>query len=223
MMSSEALLENPRLFTPEGDNYFRTDYVNSQISIVDEYLYLVEAFQAYPARQENVRSHMFKMLYRFMDAPINADLRKRLSEEGLSGMHQVFTELKERLSRIDFNTDVALERGFLGPTNWYMRHRDERAIQKVLSTPKGAERLKKRGYDFSTPSPRATICSMGTRLNFECPESFSGIDSNMSKSSIPELNSNITPTGKDCLVQQKILALKARYGDKLRAKQTLSS
>jgi len=32
--------------------------------------------------------------------------------------------------------DWAMQQGLLGPTHWYMRHRDERAANRVLSTPR---------------------------------------------------------------------------------------
>lgn len=41
VMSSEALLENPKLFSEEGDYLFHNDFINSQLNTVEEYVNLV--------------------------------------------------------------------------------------------------------------------------------------------------------------------------------------
>ena len=43
VMSSEALLENPKLFSIEGDKKFREDYINAQLDTVKEYVDILTA------------------------------------------------------------------------------------------------------------------------------------------------------------------------------------
>ena len=42
VMSSEGLLENPKLFSEEGDRLFRTDYIRAQMQTVDDYMETVK-------------------------------------------------------------------------------------------------------------------------------------------------------------------------------------
>lgn len=75
VMSSEALLENPKLFDAEGDRMFRENYIPSQIATVKEYIDILKAHKTPQPLLAVTRSHLFKMLYRFIDAPKNRDLR----------------------------------------------------------------------------------------------------------------------------------------------------
>lgn len=136
VMSSEALLENPKLFSVQGDLEFRTDYIGSQLRTVDEYLALVDGYHKHEPKLEVVRSHLFKLLYRFLDAPKNADLRSLLAEGKRSDMSHVVDQLKHRLAVVSGSEDVAVEMGLLGPTIWYMRHRDSRAASRILCAPR---------------------------------------------------------------------------------------
>ena len=54
-------------------------------------------------------------------------------------MINIVKELERRLSVVDFNTDLAVEKGLIGPTYWYMRHRDERAQQRIYSSKRSSE------------------------------------------------------------------------------------
>ena len=79
VMSSEALLENPKLFSIEGDKNFHEDYINAQLATAKEYVDILKA-QVPPRTLYSVtRGHLFKMLYRFVDAPNNKDLREKLA------------------------------------------------------------------------------------------------------------------------------------------------
>jgi len=138
VMSSEALLENPKLFSEEGDRLFREDYVKAQFQTCYEYLEIVQAHRLPRPLFQVVRSHIFKFMYRLIDAPSNHDLRDKLATGSLQEMIGVIDTLSQRLSQVDYDTKVAEERGLIGKTHWYMRHRDDRAAKRVLSTPKKA-------------------------------------------------------------------------------------
>ena len=137
VMSSEALLENPKLFLKDGDDQFYNNYVNSQFNTVIEYLTYLYCFgpENLP-RIDIVRSHLFKILYRFLDAPKNADLRRIVAEKDIPNMLQVVIELKNRLSSVDNNTEKGIQEGYIGPTIWYMRHRDSRALKRIVALPR---------------------------------------------------------------------------------------
>jgi tRNA-dihydrouridine synthase 1 len=145
VMSSEGLLENPRLFSPQGDALFRTEYVRAQLSIAEEYLSVVQSHRLPRPLFQVVRSHLFKFLYRMLDCDANQDLREVLSKGNFEEMAGVVEQLKERMSTIGFDTALAKERGMLGPTNWYYRHRDERAQKRIVSVPHSLKRLTEQG------------------------------------------------------------------------------
>jgi tRNA-dihydrouridine synthase len=133
VMSSEALLENPRLFSAQGDAYFRNDYVKCQIETTKEYLEIVQSYPLPRPLFQVVRSHLFKFLYRFVDAPLHTDLRQLLAEGTFEDMKRVVLLVEERLSTVDFNTELAESKGLLNSKSWYNRHRDEKALLRVLS------------------------------------------------------------------------------------------
>ena len=72
----QVLLENPKLFSKIGDYNFHHNYITSQLKTVREYLALVDTFNPPKPYYQVVRSHLFRMLYRFVDAEKNKDLRK---------------------------------------------------------------------------------------------------------------------------------------------------
>ncbi len=141
VMSSECLLENPRLFSNTGSMRIEEDYIASQISVANEYLCLLRAYPVNHGSMPHVaRSHIFKMLYRLLDAPRNTDLRDRLALGSIAEMQSVLEDLTVRtagyVSDGPAGIKRALEDGYLGPTLWYMRHRDSRAMQRMVSTPR---------------------------------------------------------------------------------------
>ena len=139
VMSSEGLLENPKMFSAEGDEAFRTRFVSSQLKTVKEYLDMVRSHKLPSPLYQVVRSHLFKMLFRFMDAPGNSDLRQRLGNGDMGDMDFVLEALNERFAGVQGTPEEIselVEKGLLGPTLWYYRHRDERAQQRVMSLPK---------------------------------------------------------------------------------------
>ena len=133
VMSSEALLENPKLFCEEGDLDFRTNYVRCQLSTATEFLQLVESHALPRALSQVVRGHLFKFLFRFVDAEKNADFRQLLAEGKYEDMKSIVRRLEERLASVDFDTKAAEEQGWLNNRTWYMRHRDDKAFSRILS------------------------------------------------------------------------------------------
>ena len=136
VMSSEGLLENPKLFNENGDAAFRENYIKAQFDTIDEYLKIMLSYKAPRPFYQVVRSHMFKFLYRFLDGPQNYDLRARMGKGLLTDIHEVVSLLKKRLATVDYDEHKALAVGLLGPTLWYLRHRDERAKRRIMSIPK---------------------------------------------------------------------------------------
>jgi tRNA-dihydrouridine synthase len=79
VMSSEGLLGNPKMFSEHGDEQFRNNFIQSQLATADDYLRILQSHKLPSPLYQVVRSHLFKMLYRFVDAPKNSDLRSRLA------------------------------------------------------------------------------------------------------------------------------------------------
>jgi tRNA-dihydrouridine synthase len=139
VMSSEALLENPKLFSVEGDIAFRERFVRAQLDTVREYLDIVRSYQLPSPLYQVVRSHLFKMLFRFMDAPSNRDLRTLLGTGDIHDMDYVLLELEKRFDGVQGTPNEIpdlVSRGLLGPTLWYYRHRDDRAQHRIMSLPR---------------------------------------------------------------------------------------
>ena len=135
-MSSEALLGNPKMFSEEGDRRFREDFARSQLETADNFLEILQSHKLPRPLYQVVRSHLFKILYRFSDAPNNVDLRMQLANGDFDMMKNVVVQLHERMSKIDYQTDVGVEQGLIGKTHWYYRHRDDKALQRIHSIPR---------------------------------------------------------------------------------------
>jgi len=133
VMSSEALLENPKLFSPEGDAAFHDNYIRSQLTSVREYVSLVHLHAPPRPYYQVVRSHLFRMLFRFMDAPANRDLRTKMANGRSSEIAEVLNELDTRAAALDYDPALAVERGFLNGKSWYMRHRGEGGEDRRLA------------------------------------------------------------------------------------------
>lgn len=117
VMSSEALLENPKLFDVQGDKNFRENFIPSQIETVREYIDILQA-QNYPKGLFAItRGHLFKMLYRFVDAPKNKDLRETLALGDFNEMLDVVDQIESRLNGIEDDEKAEAE-GLLGSHSW---------------------------------------------------------------------------------------------------------
>jgi hypothetical protein len=133
VMSSEALLENPKLFSPEGDAAFQYNYIRAQLTSVREYLSLVHLHSPPRPFYQVVRSHLFRMLYRFMDAPANRDLRAKLANGHSVEIAEVLDELDTRATALGYDPALAVESGFLNGKSWYMRHRGKGCEDRRLA------------------------------------------------------------------------------------------
>ncbi len=127
VMSSEAILENPGLFNLEHDKELMGNFALAQLSIVEDYVRLVDIFSQNlvygPGLSSPAKAHLFKMLYRFLSIPANYDLRDRLGRaKSHSDSGSIFQELKGRvLSKLE----KGCVRGeIFQDTTWYDRHRD---------------------------------------------------------------------------------------------------
>lgn len=142
VMSSEALLENPKLFSESHRLQYEENFIATQLQTVDEYIQLVLRYTQGPGAQISaLRGHLFKMLHRFVQAEKNADIRQQLALGDPSEMIHSFEVLKERCYKYakqggKESFEQAKRDGYCIETDWYMRHRDERAQRRVLSLPK---------------------------------------------------------------------------------------
>ena len=154
-MSSEGLLGNPKMFTEEGDRMFREDFARSQLQTADDFLRILQSHKLPRPLFQVVRSHLFKILYRFSDAPGNTDLRSQLANGNFEDMKDVVVKLHERMILINYDTEIGMEQGLIGGTNWYYRHRDEKAFQRINSIP----RKKRSPIDVTNIKPIKEITS----------------------------------------------------------------
>lgn len=122
VMSSEGLLENPALFAEDGqgDRRFREEYCLSQLSLVDSFVDCIEQLAEDRSDSRAYAGHFFKLLHRFFSAPRNADLRDQLGGKGEPSLRAIVQELRQRVQGQD--DAAAIQKGFLSPTTWYVRH-----------------------------------------------------------------------------------------------------
>lgn len=136
VMSSEGLLGNPKMFSEEGDRLFRDDFARSQLQTADDFLRILQSHTLPRPLFQVVRSHLFKILYKFSDAPNNIELRGQLANGNFEEMKDVVLKIHEKMSKIDYNTELGEELGLIGKTHWYFRHRDEKAFNRIMSIPR---------------------------------------------------------------------------------------
>lgn len=154
VMAAEALLENPKLFSEEGDRRFRTDYVRAQLETAREFIELVEGYPQPHKCATVVRGHLFKMLTRFLTAPRNRDLQQQLLSAELGTVCAVVTSLQERLVAVGYEAEGAEEAGLLAGTGYYFRHRRSIAPSPVDLQP-AARRLGQRSAFSPAPGDSA--------------------------------------------------------------------
>ena len=152
VMSSEAILENPRLFAGyeinsgsssecgssdggERAEASHGEYLKAQLDIVDEYLALVDEYnirgagvttqQTVPIRTvSTVKAHLFKLLFKMLSASGNWDMRCALGTAREYGvLVGVVRELRLRAERVDYQDHVAIADGYLLDRSWYHRQR----------------------------------------------------------------------------------------------------
>lgn len=119
VMTSEAILENPSLFTRNLDSKGRFRY---QIDLAEEYLTFVERYPVY--HNKVVRSHMMKMLFRYIN--VHVELRDLCSHairmEEFKSIVQRCRELIEEQP----NGEAAY------PITWYNRYRYNQETGTIL-------------------------------------------------------------------------------------------
>jgi tRNA-dihydrouridine synthase len=140
VMSAEALLENPKLFSEEGDRLYRTEYVRSQLNTARELLELTDAYANPRCLEGSTRGHLFKILHRMLVAPANRDMLQALTSCPYAEMAGVLGTLSARFAAAsagagagagahtapaegELSEEKALELGLLVPTGYYLRHR----------------------------------------------------------------------------------------------------
>jgi len=134
VMSSEALLENPALFAEMDEDAAAmtpAQIFARQMTLTEEYLDLAEIYPPVPGSLGKVggsfnvvRSHAFKMLYRYLEE--QTDLRARLADRdtvSLSSVRSVLEELRERCGSLTEDEWSERKSGQTTGT-WYRRHRD---------------------------------------------------------------------------------------------------
>lgn len=136
VMSSEGLLQNPKLFSVAGDEAFKNDFCRSQLTSAMEYVALTQLYPLPRPLETVVRGHLFKMLHRFFSAPVHFPLRETMASGSFKDMIEVVNTLNAKFAAIDYNTQYAEREGWVSKTDWYMRHRDERSETRVLSLPR---------------------------------------------------------------------------------------
>jgi len=101
VMSSEGLLENPSIFTPQPDDGELSPraVLDRQVALAKEYVDLATIH--YPVScggsggHSSVKAHVFKMLYRVLDNEKFHDLRNRLGDSKLYKLEQTKAVLVE--------------------------------------------------------------------------------------------------------------------------------
>ena len=150
VMSSEGLLGNPKMFSEEGDRMFREDFARSQLQTADDFLRILQSHKLPRPLFQVVRSHLFKILYRFSDAPKNTDLRLLLANGNFEVMKSAVVQFRERIGAINYDTELGMELGLIGRTDWYYRHRDEKAQLRINSIPR--KKIIRSAVDIKAPS-----------------------------------------------------------------------
>eukprot|EP01042_Synura_sphagnicola_P004997 gene4997-6366_t len=166
-MSSEALLENPKLFSPLGDYNFRNKYVTSQLETVDQYLDILNSFPAPRPVLPVVRGHMFRFLFRFLDAPNGLDLRERMQYASVEDMSRIVDEIKTRLLPTYEDDQEAVAAGLLSSRTWYGRHRGEEEQARIHSRRRAFSKIRgppKLARTEGMTSSEETEATLATRL-----------------------------------------------------------
>jgi tRNA-dihydrouridine synthase len=140
VMSSEALLENPKLFNSQNQEAYVNDYINNQLQTTLDYLEILSRYPL-PSTSTSVKGHLFKLLHCFLHAIRNHDLRERLIKESedVQKLTLLVEELQHRLSPFSFNNDIAsaTNKGYFNQPSWYFRHRSDPDREKKLCLPRG--------------------------------------------------------------------------------------
>ncbi|GMI40947.1 hypothetical protein TrCOL_g10147 [Triparma columacea] len=137
VMSSEGLLENPSLFTPQppDSSLSPRSILNRQVALAKEYVSLAVAHPPVSCGgaggHSTVKAHVFKILYRALDNERFHDLRNRLGDSKCWKLEQtvgIIGEVEERLGGMeDGEIDFPVEE-----FSWYRRHRKPVNVQEPV-------------------------------------------------------------------------------------------
>jgi tRNA-dihydrouridine synthase len=137
VMSSEGLLENPRLFEA-GREQEQGGYLRCQLDVAEEYISLVEVYgdgldlsvacdtlrDLSASGVSAAKGHVFKFLFRMIQAERNWDLREDLSKaRHFDAIKVIVQKLRDRAEDINYCDDRALSEGRLVSKSWYQRQR----------------------------------------------------------------------------------------------------
>ena len=151
VMSSEALLENPKLFSKYHSDEFKNNYINTQFNTIDEYINLFKSFPITANPITTLRGHLFPMLYRFLNTNMNIDLRTQMAEGNIQSMENVILQLKDRAIKFDNNMHIALEQGFISQDTWYRRHRGINSANRIVSKKKTIHLINNTNNNYNSP------------------------------------------------------------------------
>mmetsp|Transcript_4222 Transcript_4222/g.6579 ORF Transcript_4222/g.6579 Transcript_4222/m.6579 type:complete len:547 (+) Transcript_4222:145-1785(+) len=133
VMSSEALLENPGLFSIEGKDdrdLSPEEMFQRQLKYSHEYLDFCTLYPPVPGSLgikggsfSCIRSHLFKLMYRYLEE--QPDLRTKMSDllglTSIQNARNLLDEIEERYANLDWNSKTFKN---AKETSWYRRHRD---------------------------------------------------------------------------------------------------
>lgn len=132
VMSSEALLERPNLFTTDSSSYSNRQVLEQQYQFATDYLGWCRRYPPLPGVVGTthgpfniIKGHLFKFLHRYLQE--HPDIRDRLSDhKSCTCTEQAQALLDELYSRYDGLLDEdmhATSSSSLSDTSWYRRHR----------------------------------------------------------------------------------------------------
>jgi len=132
VMSSEALLETPNVFSPNFELTRRTarQRLEQQLGFAKDYLEWCTVCPPLPGVLGNngsaniVRSHLFKFLHRYLQE--YPDMRERLADNDVCTIQKLQEFVDELESRYSHFSDEALEAcsSSQPKSSWYRRHRE---------------------------------------------------------------------------------------------------
>jgi tRNA-dihydrouridine synthase len=146
VMSSEAILENPRLFLPAHDHDpdhqrqgEQSNYIEQQLGSARDFLRLCQRHPPPPAER---KSHLLRMLFAFLHQPALLALRTRLLEANdPAALLLVLDELAHLLAPFSRpgGRGEAVAAGLDSGRGWYMRYRqaDEAERTARMALPSG--------------------------------------------------------------------------------------
>eukprot|EP00547_Thalassionema_nitzschioides_P002253 CAMPEP_0194215286 /NCGR_PEP_ID=MMETSP0156-20130528/16991_1 /TAXON_ID=33649 /ORGANISM="Thalassionema nitzschioides, Strain L26-B" /LENGTH=526 /DNA_ID=CAMNT_0038943767 /DNA_START=200 /DNA_END=1780 /DNA_ORIENTATION=- len=140
VMSSEALLENPGLFSVEEKcdlDLSPEQIFQRQMRYCHEYLDFCILYPPVPGSLGKaggsfncIRGHLFKILYRYLEE--QPDLRSKMAEllsmTSIQDARDLLHEIEGRYSASDWNSKTSVD---TRDSSWYRRHRDAKTSSRI--------------------------------------------------------------------------------------------